>query len=70
MAFPSATKVIRSALTTFQPMWLFHLKQWQQHQPYQNMWLFHLPWVVITSASTHVAIPSATMAITSAIHAK
>ena len=43
-------------------VWLFHLPQWQQHQPYQKiMWLFHLPQMVIISAITHVVIPSATI---------
>ena len=63
-AFPSATKVIRSALGTFQPCGYSICHNANNINHIKNkkiMCLFHLPQVVITSAITHVVILSATI---------
>ena len=65
MALTSATKVIRSALENI-PTTGYSICHNGNNISHSQKWPFHLPQLAITSAVTHVAVPSAALVATSA----
>ena len=65
MALTSATKVIRSALKTFQPVAIPSATIAITSASHKKKWPFHLPQQTNTSAVTYAVVPSAALGKTS-----